>query len=100
MLKSQLVLAAIESIHVHWSESSLINNEMGCNSNFDIKKTIDLDQFQALISRAAQEVSAGGGYDKTKFTVKLRNGSDWGPFRIDINSKESCVTTLLCEFVE
>jgi hypothetical protein len=65
----------IESIHVHWSESNLINDELGCNEDSDIEKQVDPIKFDDLISRAAKEV--GGGYDKTMLSVKLKDGSDW-----------------------
>ena len=65
----------IESILVHWSESGLINDEMGCDENFDIEKQIDPIKFNDLICRAAKEVDTG--YDKTVLSISLKNGVHW-----------------------
>ena len=65
----------IESIIVHWSESSLINDELGNDENHDIEKTVDPVVFDDLVTRAAKKV--GGGYDKTSLSVKLKSGLQW-----------------------
>lgn len=62
----------IESITVNWSESTLINDVLGCDDNSDINKTVDVDEFDKLIIEAAKKVETG--YDKTNLTVKLKNG--------------------------
>ncbi len=68
-------LKDIASVFVHWSESNLINDELGCNDEFDINKEVDPVVFDNLLRRSAQLV--GAGYDKTVLTIKLKDGSVW-----------------------
>lgn len=67
-------LEEIESVFVHWSESSLISAEMGYNDEGDIDKEIDPVVFDDLVRRAAALV--GPGYDKTRLTIKLKDGGE------------------------
>jgi len=62
----------IKKVFVHWSESELINEEMGDDDNGDIDKFIDPIKFNKLISVASQLVPAG--YDKTELTIEMENG--------------------------
>ncbi len=68
-------LDEIKSITVHWSESSLINDELGCNDDGDIEKIVDPVVFDRLIKRAAKEV--GIGYDKISLTLTAADGHEW-----------------------
>lgn len=65
----------IETITVHWSDSGLINDELGCDEDGDIEKQVDPTAFDELIRRAAKQV--GIGFDKTVLSVKLKNGVQW-----------------------
>ncbi len=65
----------IESIMVHWSESNLINDVLGCDDGCDIEKLVKPDEMDQLTRRAGKSV--GCGYDKTSMTVKLKNGLVW-----------------------
>lgn len=68
-------LDELKSITVHWSESNLINDELGCDDNCDIEKQVDPVAFDDLIKRAALIV--GKGYDKTFLSVEHKNGFYW-----------------------
>ena len=84
----------IENIKVHWSESNLINDELGCDDNCDIEKNISPVEFDDLITRAAKKV--GGGYDKTSLSVKLKNGTQWcSNSKFYLNAQDSCLLDLL-----
>lgn len=65
----------IESIRVHWSESSLISDELGYDEEGDIEKDVSPDDLDDMVKRAAAKV--GGGYDKTSLTIKLKDGRTW-----------------------
>ena len=65
----------IDSIIIHWSESIVINVELGCDDNSDIEKEVTPEKAEALIRKASTNISAG--YDKTSMTVKLKDGSVW-----------------------
>lgn len=66
-------LSNIKSVFVHWSESNLINKEMGHDENSDIEKEIEPAVFDDLVRRSAAEV--GPGYDKTVLTVHYNDGT-------------------------
>jgi len=68
-------LDELKSITVHWSESNLINDELGCDDNCDIEKQVDPVAFDDLIKRAA--LTVGEGYDKTFLSVEHKNGFYW-----------------------
>lgn len=68
-------LEEIESVWVHWSESTLINEVLGCDDNSDIEKSVDVFEFNDLIKAAASEVESG--YDKTVLTITLIDGLEW-----------------------
>lgn len=68
-------LNEIKTIVVHWSESGLINDELGSDENGDIEKEIEPIVFNKMIKKAAQFVE--GGYDKTVLTITLEDGSTW-----------------------
>lgn len=65
----------IDKIKVHWSESNLINDELGCDDNCDIEKEIAPDKFDDIVKRASKLVNSG--YDKTLLSVYLKNGTTW-----------------------
>ncbi|MFK5951022.1 MAG: hypothetical protein QM500_19895 [Methylococcales bacterium] len=65
-------LEDIESVFVHWSESRLINDVLGCDDNCDIEKSVEPAEFDKLVIQAASKV--GKSNDKTVLTVKLKNG--------------------------
>lgn len=65
----------IETIICHWSESNLINDELGGDDSGDIEKQVEPKVFDDLICRAAKLV--GSGYDKTSLSVKLKSGLQW-----------------------
>jgi hypothetical protein len=71
-------LKDIEKIFVHWSESILINNELGNvpENSGDILKEVDPIEFDNLIKRASSLV--GPGYDKICLTVTLKDGTVYG----------------------
>lgn len=68
-------LDEVKSVTVHWSESTLINEELDCNDDGDIEKKVDPIAFDDLIKRAALKV--GEGYDKTSLSVTSSNGLQW-----------------------
>lgn len=87
-------LEDIESIIVHWSESNLINDELGCDDNCDIEKQVDPAAFDDLIRRAAKKV--GVGYDKTSLSVKLKIGLQWcEQSKFYLNQKDSGLMSML-----
>jgi len=69
-------LSDIKRVFVHWSESSLINDELGCDEESDINKDVDPVTFDDLIKRASALVLPG--YDKTVLTVHLHDGTIYG----------------------
>ncbi len=68
-------LEDIRSVVVHWSESILINDVLGCNNDGDIEKNVDVYEFNDLIKAASSEV--GIGFDKTALTITLKDGLKW-----------------------
>jgi hypothetical protein len=68
-------LEDIKSVFVHWSESELINTELGEDEG-DINKEVDPVAFDDLVKRASALVSPG--YDKTCLTVEFRDGTVYG----------------------
>lgn len=71
-LKKNIIKASINTVFIHWSESTLINDELGCDNNFDINADVSFDSAEDLFNRAAKLVC--GGYDKTKLTIVFNNG--------------------------
>ena len=69
-------LSDIKSVFVHWSESGLVNSELGHDEEGDINKDVDPVAFDDLIRRASALVSPG--YDKTCLTVVLNDGTVYG----------------------
>lgn len=67
-------LEEIESVFVHWSESELINAELGHDEEGDIDKKVDPIAFDDLVRRASALVPPG--YDKTMLTVYLKDGGE------------------------
>ncbi len=65
----------IQSVKVHWSESNLINDELGCDDNCDIEKEVEPAKLDDLVRRASLLVDMG--YDKTSCSVLLKNGTLW-----------------------
>lgn len=65
----------VKHITVHWSESSVINDELGCDDNCDIEKVLLVDEFSNLLKLAEKEITSG--YDKTSLTVTLENDTQW-----------------------
>ncbi|PCI14292.1 MAG: hypothetical protein COB71_02895 [Thiotrichales bacterium] len=65
----------IESIWVHWSESNLINEVLGCDDFSDIEKSVGVGELDELIKKAAAQVETG--YDKTVLTITLHDGLEW-----------------------
>jgi len=65
-------LKDIKSILVHWSESALINEELGCNEDDDIEKVVEVKKFDDLIHRASKLVDVG--YDKTTLSITMKSG--------------------------
>lgn len=68
-------LEQIESVKFQWSESGLINEELGNDAEGDINVTVSPEVADGLIRRAALLVE--GGYDKTPLTVTLKDGAVW-----------------------
>lgn len=84
----------IESVFVHWSESNLINDELGCDDECDINKLVDPAAFNDLVSRAAKQV--GSGYDKTVLTIKLKSGIIWAnDVKFYLNAKDESMLTMI-----
>ena len=69
-------LSDIKSVFVHWSESGLVNSELGHDEEGDINKDVDPVAFDDLIRRASALVPPG--YDKTCLTVVLNDGTVYG----------------------
>jgi hypothetical protein len=65
----------IKSINVHWSESSIINDALGCDDDCNIDKWVEPERLDGLIKQAAGAISSG--YDKTCMTVDLKSGLVW-----------------------
>ena len=69
-------LKDIKRVFVHWSESDLINIELGSDDDGDINKEVDPAAFDDLVKRAAALVCTG--YDKTSLTVYFSDGAVYG----------------------
>jgi hypothetical protein len=71
-------LKDIKSVFVHWSESKLINDELGNvpEDEGDIRKEVDPVVFDDLVKRASALVVTG--YDKTCLTVTFHDGRVYG----------------------
>lgn len=69
-------LSNIKSVFVHWSESELINSELGHDKEGDINKDVDPVTFDDLVKRASALVPPG--YDKTCLTVEFQDGTIYG----------------------
>lgn len=71
-----MLLEDILKVRVHWSESVLLNDEIGIDDvlggNGDIETDITAEQADDIISRAAKLVD--GGCDKTVLTIYLKTG--------------------------
>ncbi len=93
---NQVIKASIKEVFVFWSESTLINNEMGADESFDINKAVSIDEFNALADKAAQLVD--GGYDKTKVKVIFHDGSEFN-CRLDITKSNKCIVELLKHYL-
>lgn len=93
---NQVIKASIKEVFVFWSESTLINSEMGADENFDINKTVSIDKFNELADKAAQLVD--GGYDKTKVKVTFHDGNEFN-CRLDINKGNKCIVELLKHYL-
>ena len=89
-----MILSDVESVFVHWSESVLINDELGHNENTgDIDKQVDPVEFDHLVQRAANGVFSG--YDKTKLTVKLKNGEVYDEVKFYLTQDKGSLVRLL-----
>ena len=56
---SKIKIEDIEKVIIHWSESFLINDTLGCDDNDDIEKEISVTDLEALIVDAAKDISSG-----------------------------------------
>lgn len=89
-------LEDIESVHFHWSESGLINDELGNNSEGDIEKTVSAETANDLICRASKLV--GVGYDKTPLTVKMKDGRTYcREVKFYLTKRKDSLLRLICE---
>lgn len=70
-----ITLDDIKSVKFQWSESGLINKELGNDAEGDINVEVDAAKADDLIRRAALLVD--GGYDKTPLTITLHDGTIW-----------------------
>jgi len=68
-------LEDIKTVRFQWSESGLINDELGNDEQGDINVDVDAAKADDLIARAAKCVSSG--YDKTPLTITLNDGTVW-----------------------
>lgn len=79
-------LDSIESVVVHWSESDLINNELG-EDDGDIEKTVTAAELDDLIKRSAQLISTG--HDKLSLSIVLKTRTQWCvQSKFYVNSKD------------
>lgn len=71
-------IESIKQVYVHWSESGLINDALGCDENCDINKWISPAKADDLIIDAAKQVNSG--YDKIVLTIDFHGeipSGDW-----------------------
>lgn len=90
-MNEKLIKLIVKDITVLWSESSMVNDTLGCDENYDIDKTFSFDILADLFLKAA---TSELGYDKTKMKVNLFNGESF-ECRMDISPDENN----LCDFV-
>jgi len=84
----------IDSIKVHWSESMIINDELGHDDDGDIEKWVTPGCMQTLIHKAGKDV--GCGYDKTSMTIKLKSGLVWASeSKFYISQGDDCLMNVL-----
>ena len=87
----------IEEIIVHWSESTYINDVLGCNEDCDIEKIVDVFSFDEMVKVASKKV--GSGFDKTSLTVKMKSGLFWATeSKFRLGRKESGLLSLLNKY--
>lgn len=72
---SRIKVEDIARVIVHWSESDVINERLGCDDNYDIEKEISVVDLEMLIEDAAEAISSG--YDKTSMTIVMKSGLVW-----------------------
>ena len=72
---SKIKIEDIGKVIIHWSESFLINDKLGCDDNDDIEKEISVNDLEKLIVDAAKDISSG--YDKTSMTIIMKSGLVW-----------------------
>ena len=83
----------IKNVKIHWSESALINKELGCDSSGDIEKYLTPIEADDLIKRAAPLV--GSGYDKTSMTVTFFNKKTWDQVKFYLTPQKTGLLELL-----
>ena len=72
---SKIKIEDIAKVIIHWSESFLINDTLGCDDNDDIEKEISVTDLETLVVDAAKDISSG--YDKTSMTIIMKSGLVW-----------------------
>jgi len=72
---SKVKIEEIARVIVHWSESELINDRLGCDEFSDIEKEVSVVDLEILISEASKLICCG--YDKASLTVVLKSGLVW-----------------------
>jgi hypothetical protein len=90
------ISASIKEVFIYWSESNVINETFGTNSNLDIGRAVSLEDFNNAVNKAAQQVESG--YDKTRVKVTLHNGQEF-ELRMDITKNETCLATLISRYL-
>ena len=68
-------LEDIETIKVHWSESLIVNEALGMDSNCNIEKLVSVEEFKHLLTSAASKIRCG--FDKISLTITLKGGFVW-----------------------
>lgn len=87
-----IIIAGITEVFVHWSESGVVNDELGCDENFEINKAVSIEKFEEVAAKAAEAVESG--YDKTKVDVRFNDGSVMN-LRLDITKTEKSLIELI-----
>ena len=72
---SKVKVEDIARVIVHWSESELINDRLGCDDNSDIEKELSVIDLEILIDDAANAINSG--YDKISITIIMKSGIVW-----------------------
>ncbi len=86
-LKS-VIRMSIESITVHHTESSYLNDSLGKTNCFNIEKTYtDLPMLENEFALAGSQVPIDAGSDKTQITINFINGEKI-PARMDLNKRD------------